>query len=168
MRDTLLALGGQLDLTVGGKTWEYENRKHVFNHTSVDETEYEIPRRSLYLPVIRNHVYDMFNLFDFPDPNSMRGDRMQSSTAQQALFLMNSPLVQKTADFLSRETYQSESPELQVGALYRKDFEPLPKGDEILRALEFLRNFKDADNSYLPGSALAQSMFCSNEFLYLR
>ena len=100
LRDTLLALGGQLDLTVGGKTWEYENRKHVFNHTSIDETEYEIPRRSLYLPVIRNHAYDMFNLFDFPDPNSMRGDRMQSSTAQQALFLMNSPLVRKTADFL--------------------------------------------------------------------
>ena len=168
LRDTLLALGGQLDLTVGGKTWEYENRKHVFNHTSIDETEYEIPRRSLYLPVIRNHVYDMFNLFDFPDPNSMRGDRMQSSTAQQALFLMNSPLVRKTADFLSRETYQSESPELQVSALYRKIFNRSPKEDEIQRAMEFFRNFKNADNSYLPGSAFAQTMFCSNEFLYLR
>ena len=119
LRDTLLALGGQLDLTVGGKTWEYENRKHVFNHTSVDKTEYEIHRRSIYLPVIRNHVYDMFNLFDFPDPNVLCGHRMQSSTAQQALFLMNSPLVRKTADFLSRETYQSKSPEFQVGSLYR-------------------------------------------------
>ena len=105
----------------------------------------------------------MFNLFDFPDPNSMRGDRMQSSTAQQALFLMNSPLVRKTADFLSRETYQSESPELQVGALYRKIFNRSPKGDEILRALEFFRNFKDADNSYLPGSA-----FCSIDVLLER
>ena len=93
---------------------------------------------------------------------------MQSSTAQQALFLMNSHLVRKTADSLSRETYQSESPELQVSALYRKVLNRSPSGDEIQKALEFFRNFKDADNPYLPGSAFAQSMFCSNEFLYLR
>ena len=168
LRDTLLALGGQLDLSVGGKTWEYENRKHVFNHTSVDETEYDIPRRSLYLPIIRNHVYDMFNLFDFPDPNSMRGHRMQTSTAQQALFLMNSPLVRKVADFLSRETYRSEAPEFQVSALYRKILNRSPSGEEIERGLQFLSKFQNLKNLYFSGSALAQSMLCSNEFLYIR
>ena len=168
LRDTLLALSGQLDLTVGGKTWEYENRKHVFNHTSVDETEYEIPRRSLYLPVIRNHVYDMFNLFDFPDPNSIRGDRMQTSTAQQALFLMNSPLVRKTAEFLSQETYEPEAPEVQVVALYRKILNRSPSEAETQRGLRFLSKFKNPDNFCFPGSVFAQSLLCSNEFLYLR
>ncbi len=168
LRDTLLALGDQLDLSVGGKTWEYENRKHVFNHTSVDETEYDIPRRSLYLPIIRNHVYDMFNLFDFPDPNSMRGHRMQTSTAQQALFLMNSPLVRKIAESLSLETYRSEAPEFQVSALYRKILNRSANGEEIERGLQFLGKFQDLDNLYFSGSALAQSMLCSNEFLYLR
>jgi hypothetical protein len=168
LRDTLLSLAGQLDLKVGGKTWQYENRKHVFNHTSVDETEYEIPRRSLYLPIIRNHVYDMFNLFDFPDPNSIRGHRLQTSTAQQALFLMNSPLVRGVADSLSRETYRSEAPELQVRALYRKILNRSPSGKEIERDLQFLSKFKDFDNLYFSGSVFAQSMLCSNEFLYLR
>ncbi|MBT3637586.1 MAG: DUF1553 domain-containing protein [Opitutae bacterium] len=168
LRDTLLVLGGQLDLSVGGKTWEYENRKHVFNHTSVDETEYEIPRRSLYLPIIRNHVYDMFNLFDFPDPNSMRGHRMQTSTAQQALFLMNSPLVRKTADSLSRKTYGPEAPEVQVTALYRKILNRAPSGEELERGLRFLIKFKNPDDFCFPGSGFAQSLLCSNEFLYLR
>ena len=168
LRDTLLALGGELDLSVGGKTWDYENRKHVFNHTSVDKTEYEVSRRSFYLPIIRNHVYDMFNLFDFPDPNAIRGHRMETSTAQQALFLMNSPLVRKTADSLSRETYKSESPELQVRALYRKILNRLPSGEEIEKALRFLKKFEDSEGVYLPGSAFAQSILCSNEFLYLR
>jgi hypothetical protein len=168
LRDTLLVLGGQLDLRVGGKTWEYENRKHVFNHTSVDETEYEIPRRSLYLPIIRNHVYDMFNLFDFPDPNSLRGHRMETSTAQQALFLMNSPLVRKTADSLSRETYGPEAPEVQVTALYRKILNRAPSGEELERGLRFLSKFKNPDDFCFPGFGFAQSLLCSNEFLYLR
>ena len=78
---------------------------------------------------------------------------------------MNSPLVRKTADFLSRETYQSKSPEFQVGSLYRKILNRSPSEAEIKKALDFFMNFKDADNLHLPGSAFAQSILCSNEFL---
>ena len=110
----------------------------------------------------------MFNLFDFPDPNSLRGHRMETSTAQQALFLMNSPLARKTADSLSRETYRSDAPELQVRALYRKILNRSPSGEEIERGLQSLSKFKDPGDLYFSGSAFAQSMLCSNEFLYLR
>ena len=60
LRDSLLELGGLLDKQVGGFVWTFENYKLVFNHTSEDATTYESNRRALYLPVIRNHVYDLF------------------------------------------------------------------------------------------------------------
>ena len=91
IRDTWISLSGDLNRTIGGKIFNPENRKHIFSVTSIDETNYNINRRSIYLPVIRNHVYDFFQLFDFPDPTIVQGHRKESSTNQQALYLMNSP-----------------------------------------------------------------------------
>ena len=93
LRDSLLQISGQLDLKVGGTIWTFENYKLVFNHTSEDATTYSSNRRAIYLPVIRNHVYDLFELFDFPDPGTVNGNRADTTIAPQALYLMNSPLV---------------------------------------------------------------------------
>ena len=96
LRDSLLELAGLLDKRVGGNVWTFENYKLVFNHTSEDATTYESNRRALYLPIIRNHIYDLFELFDFPDPGSVNGNRSDTTIAPQALYLMNSPLVLRT------------------------------------------------------------------------
>ena len=45
---------------------EVKNRGYFFDHTSKDLTDYNSRRRSLYLPVVRNNVYDVFQLLDFP------------------------------------------------------------------------------------------------------
>ena len=68
IRDTWLLLAGDLNKSVGGKVFFPENRKHIFTVSSIDETKYDIDRRSIYLPVIRNHVYEFFTTFDFSDP----------------------------------------------------------------------------------------------------
>ena len=101
LRDSLLELGGLLDKQVGGFVWTFENYKLVFNHTSEDATTYESNRRALYLPVIRNHVYDLFELFDFPDPGTVNGNRADSTIAPQALYLMNSPLVLRATESIA-------------------------------------------------------------------
>ena len=62
IRDTWISLSGDLNRTIGGKIFNPENRKHIFSVTSIDETNYNINRRSIYLPVIRNHVYDFFSI----------------------------------------------------------------------------------------------------------
>ncbi len=61
IRDAVLAVSGTLDATMGGSMLHVKNREFLFNHTSQDNTKYESRRRSLYLPVIRNHQYDMFS-----------------------------------------------------------------------------------------------------------
>jgi hypothetical protein len=166
IRDSLLYLSGELDLALGGSTWSYENRKLVFNHTSEDNTNYLTNRRSIYLPVIRNNVYDLFELFDFPNPNAMSGDRTPSSTPQQALYLMNSPFVQQAVLKLSRRIRDSDST-TRIRRFYQSAFHRDPDSDEIRQALRFVDVFPPKSEPLDKWHAFAQSLICSNEFLYL-
>ena len=166
IRDSLLHLSGELDLALGGSTWSYENRKLVFNHTSEDNTNYLTNRRSIYLPVIRNNVYDFFELFDFPNPNSMCGDRTPSTTPQQALYLMNSPFVQQAVLKLSRRIRDSDST-TRIRRFYQSAFHRDPDSDEIRQALRFVDVFPPKSEPLDKWHAFAQSLICSNEFLYL-
>ena len=168
LRDSLLELGGLLDKQVGGFVWTFENYKLVFNHTSEDATTYESNRRALYLPVIRNHVYDLFELFDFPDPGTVNGNRADSTIAPQALYLMNSPLVlratESMAEALLKEADLTNAQRVQ--RLYAQVFNRPPTVKETQRAVVFINNF--AQNRLASWQALSQALVSSNEFLYLK
>jgi len=166
IRDSLLHLSGELDLALGGSTWSYENRKLVFNHTSEDGTNYLTNRRSIYLPVIRNNVFDLFQLFDFPNPNSMCGNRTPTTTPQQALYLMNSPLVRQAALGFSQKGFGSD-PKVRIQLLYNSAFHRDAEPDEIRQSLRFLESFSSKSEPSDKWHAFAQSLICSNEFLYL-
>jgi len=168
LRDSLLELGGLLDKQVGGFVWTFENYKLVFNHTSEDATTYESNRRALYLPVIRNHVYDLFELFDFPDPGTVNGNRADSTIAPQALYLMNSPLVlratESMAEALLKEADLTNAQRVQ--RLYAQVFNRPPTVKETQRAVVFINNF--AQDRLASWQALSQALVSSNEFLYLK
>lgn len=85
VRDTILQISATLDRTMGGSLLQVKNRGYLFDHTSIDKSDYSSRRRSLYLPVIRNNVYDVFQLLDFPDPAVPTGDRSTTTVATQAL-----------------------------------------------------------------------------------
>jgi hypothetical protein len=167
IRDTCLTLTGDLNLTVGGKVFFYENRKHVFNVTSLDQTNYNVNRRSVYLPVIRNHVYDFFQLFDFPDPKIVQGNRDPIPTTQQALYLMNSPFFQKVSRGLAKNAQVPEK-RSSVHRLFMKIYQRKPQVDELSETIEYLENFPKPLDDLHPLASLAQAMLCSNEFLYVR
>jgi len=98
IRDALLAVSGQLDRTPGGPALTHvKNRSYLFDHTSKDQTSYDSTRRTIYLPVIRNNLYDILQLFDATDATVMSGDRPTTTVATQALFWMNSPLIRDTS-----------------------------------------------------------------------
>jgi hypothetical protein len=90
IRDAVLAFSGQLDLTVGGDT---------IRPGTASEIGYEFTdvRRSVYVPVFRNRLCDILEVFDFPDPNGVAGSRVVSTLPTQALFLMNSPFIRQQA-----------------------------------------------------------------------
>ena len=83
IRDSWLAISGQLDPTMGGSLLHVKNREFLFDHTSKDGTRYDVPRRSIYLPVIRNHLYDLFQLFDYVDESVTTSDRATTTVARK-------------------------------------------------------------------------------------
>ena len=82
-----------------------------FNHTSKDETSYDSNKRSVYLPVIRNNLFDGFSLFDYTDASVPNGDRSTSTVATQSLYLMNSEFVVTASEALARRVLAESSSE---------------------------------------------------------
>jgi hypothetical protein len=115
VRDFVLAACGQLDPSMGQSMLHVKNREFLFDHTSKDGTRYDSFRRSIYLPVIRNNLYDAMSLFDCTDGAVPNGDRGSSTVASQALFLMNSPLVIQASEHLARQLLE-HSPDFTARA----------------------------------------------------
>ncbi len=168
LRDSLLQISDQLDLKVGGTIWTFENYKLVFNHTSEDATTYNSNRRAIYLPVIRNHVYDLFELFDFPDPGTVNGNRADTTIAPQSLYLMNSPLVLRTCATMAKQLLAEGKPNNteRVEWLYVKVYNRKPTANESKRAVAFVNEF--CQERQASWQALCQTLLSSNEFLYLK
>ena len=68
IRDSLLFVAGNLDLSMGGSLLPTENRKYVTSTANVNPVVYDTQRRSTYLPIVRSALYEVFQAFDFADP----------------------------------------------------------------------------------------------------
>jgi hypothetical protein len=66
------------------------------------------PCRSVYLPVIRNDLPELFEVFDFADPHATTGMRPQTTVATQGLFLLNDESVMDAAEATARRLLASE------------------------------------------------------------
>jgi hypothetical protein len=90
LRDAMLSISGNLIPDVGGPTIPADT---ATDFGFVDRSA----RRSLYVPVFRNSLPELFEVFDFADPSVVVGQRNQSTVAPQALFLLNDPFVKAQA-----------------------------------------------------------------------
>ena len=176
--DALFAVSGSLDCRIGGKTIPLRNRQYVFDHTSIDATRYETTRRALYLPLIRNHLYDMLEQFDYPDPSTSTGLRNSTVVSPQALLLMNSDLATDTAQaFVKRLFAASPDKEQRLRDAYRIAFAREATDNDLRRAENYLTVTNAALNSSQQDSdkreqqtwtQFCQALMMSNEFIYLR
>ncbi len=177
IRDAVLFVSGRLDGTMGGPAITHvKNREFLFDHTSRDGTRYDSLRRSVYLPVIRNHLYDFFELFDFPDSAVVQGDRPTTTVAPQALLAMNNPLIWESAGKLAA-VIASDDDEALV-ALHEKLLGRPPRKAELDRLRRFMdesQRVKDGDPlddrraaRLRAAQMLVQAMMISSEFIYVR
>ena len=89
MRDSLLAVAGTLDLSVGGP--------------AVDMFSQPFPqRRTIYGQVERQNLPGLFRTFDFANPDTHSAQRFTTIVPQQALFLLNSPFGRRTGQIACR------------------------------------------------------------------
>ncbi len=168
IRDAMLAASGWLNLELGGKTIPRRNREFVFNHTSKDATTYETARRALYLPIIRNHLYDMLEQFDYPDPASPSGDRKNTVIAPQALIMMNAPLVAECGRRLAERLASLPTDEARLAQAYQLLYARPPTSREAAQSLALLHDLSANEETGRGWSLLCETLFAANEFIYLR
>ncbi|MCI0683379.1 MAG: DUF1553 domain-containing protein [Gemmataceae bacterium] len=161
LRDAILAVSGKLDRTVFGnniKKGTTVERDYIFDDT----------RRSIYAPVFRNRLLELFEVFDFPDPNMVMGRRNVSTVPTQALYLMNNPFVMGqarhvAAGLLTREGL-NESQRLDL--IYRTALGRFPAERERQVAIAYLES---ANGTERPAAweRLCQTVFACLDFRYV-
>jgi hypothetical protein len=179
IRDSLLFVSDQIELTMGGSLLHVGNREYLFDHTSKDTTKYDSRRRTVYLPVIRNNLYDLSQLFDATDATVPSGDRATSVVPTQALFMLNSPLVVDAARQLGSAAQSLTGDNvLRVQWLTERCLGRPATQAEIERGIDFLTRYPtfarepsgDSAGSVVHESwiALCQAIVASNEFIYVQ
>ena len=140
LRDTILHIGGKLDFTMGGPG------------ERLDREPYS-DRRSVYGLVDRASLPGMFPVFDFANPDISTGQRNTTVVPQQALFMMNSPLVVEQAiNTVQRGDLKVLPNDFErVKTLYRLIYSRPPTDTELKLALNYLVSEMTAPRGPLPG-----------------
>ena len=128
LRDTILSIGGTLDLTMGGPSVRLN-------------TEPYSTRRSVYGYIDRNNLPNLLLAFDFANPDLTTGKRDNTIVPQQALFMMNSPLVVEQARALVRRSdfRQQAQNDGRIALLYQLIYQRAPTATELRLALDFVQ-----------------------------
>lgn len=134
LRDSILAIGGRLDLTMYGQPAELEREPYS-------------TRRSVYGYIDRNKIPEVMNHFDFANPDMPTGKRYETIVPQQALFLMNSPLVVEQAKSLvHRPQFDAlTEDDSRVEWLYERVVQRPPRPEELALGLTFVADFAEPD-----------------------
>jgi hypothetical protein len=147
VRDSLLAIGGKLDTNLYGKPVPLALPKgRSFRAALVLEPSGRpvnigyTTRRTVYGYIDRSDLPEVFNHFDFANPQMANGLRHQTTVPQQALYLMNSPLVVEQARNVvaRRDVAACKTDEEKINRLYEIIYQRLPRAEELKLGLEFL------------------------------
>jgi cytochrome c553 len=188
LRDAILAVSGQLNLSPLEKPFlsRYHPRRDAELMTFkpfVTVADLTSSHRSVYLPVLRGTLPEIFSLFDFAAPERPVAQRDESVVPAQSLFFMNNAWVieqsRHAAQRLLADTAQSDAQ--RVTKLYQLAFARLPAASESARAEKFLAGsdalLPNPKSKIAPDPAqlrearwvsLCQVVFASAEFRVLR
>jgi hypothetical protein len=179
LRDALLAVTGSLDVMMGGAPMTSTPFQNLGLEGAARKPElYQSSRRSVYLPVLRSAVYDLFQAFDFPDPATLNGDRGTTTVAAQALFMLNSDLMANAAQRLATKLLERSdtSDAARLEQLSRTVFGRSPASEETTDWQSFLAAYENTDSvanetpeirRRLAWEGLCRALLSSNEFVYV-
>ena len=125
IRDAMLAVAGQLNDERFGPGVRPPLPQEVVstllkNQWNVTPEKSAHTRRSVYLFVRRNLRFPLFEVFDRPDANQSCPRRHESTTAPQALTLLNSEFTWTCAAALAKSIeHQTTTPQAQADAVCR-------------------------------------------------
>ena len=154
MRDSMLAVSGVLDVSMGGRPID------LFATPTV-------PRRTVYGFINRDVIPPLFGTFDMADPSSCTAERPNTNVPQQALFALNSEFVMEQATFLADATVEHKPDSAtRVRQLYQRAYARNPDDDELSLALRYIEN-QPPDAEPSAWVRFAQVLLASNEFIFV-
>lgn len=178
LRDAMLHCAGTLDRSPLDSTVDYlgDQATSVGSNDNRRRTDYR--NRSVYLPVIRNDLPELFEAFDFADPHAATGRRANTLIPLQALFMMNDDDVMQAAEatvqhVVAAAATDQERVQILCQRVLNSDVTP----EEQTDILAFIREFEqtaldgepespdDPDNARLQAWATAcHALFASSRF----
>ena len=172
VRDSILAVSGAIDLSVGGPGVSphispYQDGRGKPESGPVDG----LGRRSVYLQVRRNFISPLFLAFDYPLPISTEGRRGVSAVASQALLMLNNEFVNGQARLWAERTLRSAGdPEDRIRDMYLRAYGRPPLKAEVGDIREFLASREDTvgGGASQAWTDLAHALFNTAEFLFVR
>ena len=149
LRDSLLLVSGNLDITPGG---EPSLVSDTANH-----------RRTVYAYVSRRKLDKSLGLFDFPNPNQTSPQRIGTNTPLQGLFFLNSEFVMRQAERLTDRLLEESGPDdaARIRRVYWLVYGRAPTKEEMAIGRKYLKSEANAWPN-------AQALLSSNEFLYIQ
>ena len=155
MLDSMLAVSGELDLTLGGRPFDRQAQPGAL-------------RRSVYAFVNRDIVSSLSSTFDGANPSACTAKRPETSVPQQTLFALNSEFIQDRAAALAALTEQSQIQDdsRRVRDLYARVFSREPQPAEQERLLKFKRVAAEKSPT-TAWQQVAHVLLAANEFAFL-
>ena len=157
LRDALIQALGELDLTMGGPSEDLTNSS-------------TIRRRALYTFVDRQDLPGLLRVFDFPNPDAHNARRPSTTVPQQALFLMNSPVViDRVRNWVASEQVQNLDAEQRINYFYQRFFQRAPNTTEVQIGMDFISSPEPVskENNLNVWGQYAQLLLLTNEFSFI-
>ena len=192
IRDSLLAVSNRMDRRMGGTYLPTPNRQYVTSTANVNPAIYDLTARSVYVPVVRSALYEVFPAFDFADPSVLAGQRDATTVAPQALFMMNSKLTAEASQGVAEQllAIPNVDDNERITRLFELAYARLPRTGERERVTAFLERYLEATRAADDGvtqtgapqanarnatearrlpawRALTRAVLAANEFIYL-
>jgi cytochrome c553 len=165
LRDAMLAVSGQLDLTPPrGSPVERGGEGPIGFRVRAGQLPTSDNHRSVYLPIVRDLVPEVLTLFDFPDPSLIIGERATTTVPAQALYLMNNPFVIRQAEALAdRLLVATGDDNALLTRAYLLCYSRSPSEKELKTARELLADYTKKKSRRAAWTALCQALLASAE-----
>ena len=177
IRDTMLLASGSIELNrPQGSVVTVHGGKLIQDGLTPDKIHKPSNHRSIYLPVLRNGLPEVLEIFDVADPSLVVGRRNVTIVPAQDLYLMNSPFVlKKSEEFAQRLLQESDDDKGRIELAYRIALSRSATESELLKVSRFLHEVAtslpesetDKNRQLTALTSFCQALFISTEFRYL-
>jgi hypothetical protein len=167
LRDSMLALGGRLDLTPpkGSPVARGGEGNVGFRFRVGGDPAATDAHRSVYLPIVRDGLPEVLTLFDFPDPSLIIGERATTTIPAQSLYLMNNPFVIRQAEGMADNLLASSEDDAgKLTRAYQLCYSRPPSDNELQNAQKFIADYGLRQPRRATWAALCQALFAGAEF----